>query len=174
MVLVGHMRREKDPLTALRALARLPDPMLRLHHAGRTDDPQIGPLAQALAQQDPRIVLHGALAHQASRELIAGSQLMLLPSVMEGGANVLIESVMSNVPVLASRISGSIGMLGDDYPGYFPVGDDLALAQLIERCTTQPAFVERLRTHGAQRAALFEPAREAANVRALANKLVAA
>lgn len=174
LVMVGHMRSEKDPLTALRAFSHLTNPALRLHHAGRTDDAQIGPLAQSLAQQDARIVLHGPLAHQASRELIAGSQFMLLPSVMEGGANVLIEAVMSNVPVLASKIGGSIGMLGAHYPGYFPVGDSEALAQLITRCTTQPEFVDQLNVHCASRAPLFEPAREAANVQALASKLLLA
>lgn len=172
-VMVGHMRSEKDPLTALRAFSHLPDPNLRLHHDGRTDDPDIGPSANAIANDDPRIVLHGPLEHRASRELIAGSQLMLLPSVMEGGANVLIEAVMSNVPVLASRIGGSVGMLGADYPGYFPVGDDSALAQLIARCCDDPTFTDSLRSHCAARAPLFEPAREAANVNALAAGLFA-
>lgn len=170
-VMVGHMRSEKDPLTALRAFSHLPDSTLRLNHAGRTDDPQIGPQALSMASHDTRIVLHGPLDHQASRELIARSQIMLLPSVMEGGANVLIEAVMSGVPVLASRIGGSIGMLGPDYAGYFPVGDDNALAQLIARCISEPAFAEQLRVQCAARAPLFEPEREAANVQALASKL---
>lgn len=35
----------------------------------------------------------------------------------------VIETMPSNVPVLASFISGNIGILGRDYAGYFPLGD---------------------------------------------------
>jgi glycosyltransferase involved in cell wall biosynthesis len=56
---------------------------------------------------------------------------LLLPSLMEGGANVLIEAVTSGVPVLGSDISGNRGMLGADYPGWFARGDAARLAALI-------------------------------------------
>ena len=57
---------------------------------------------------------------------------MVLSSLSEGGANVISEAVAAGVPVLASRIDGSVGLL-DDYPGYFPVRDTAALARLLER-----------------------------------------
>ena len=51
---------------------------------------------------------------------------------MEGGANVISESLVARVPVIASEIAGSIGLLGRrDYPGYFPVRDTAALAALL-------------------------------------------
>ena len=46
----------------------------------------------------------------------------------------IMEAVTAGTPVLASRIDGNIGMLGEDYEGYFPVGDAAALAALIGRC----------------------------------------
>ena len=81
---------------------------------------------------------------------------------MEGGANVIIEAVTSAVPVLASDISGNRGMLGEDYAGYFPVGDSAALAGLIRRAAYDTNFLGLLARQCAQRAALFAPAAEKA------------
>ena len=61
------------------------------------------------------------------RRLLGRARAMVLSSVSEGGANVISEAVAAGVPVLASRIDGSVGLLGRDYPGYFPVGDTAAL-----------------------------------------------
>ena len=72
------------------------------------------------------------------------------------------EAVAAGVPVLASRIDGSVGLLGRDYPGYFPVGDTAALARLLHRLETSPEFLVRLRRAIARRAHLFRPAREKA------------
>ena len=167
LLLVGHLRAEKDPMTALRALRRLQDPTLRLLHAGDSKDESLSVEFMKAAAADNRIRTLGALEHAATRQLISRGSLMLLPSIMEGGANVLIEAVTCGTPVLASKISGSIGMLGVDYPGFFPVGDDAALAALIERGRNDPAFLTQLLEACQRRAYLFEPAREAAAVRGL-------
>ena len=172
LALVGHLRAEKDPLTAARALARLASPALRLLHAGAVPDDPLGDAFRAAAAADPRIELRGPLPHAAARQLIRRSRLLVLPSLMEGGANVAIEAVTSGVPVLASRIGGSVGLLGEDYPGYFPVGDDVALAGLIGRCQESAAFLDSLKMRCAARAPLFEPAREREAVRALAHNLL--
>jgi putative glycosyltransferase (TIGR04348 family) len=167
LLLVGHLRAEKDPMTALRALARLDDPRLRLLHVGDAKDDTIRAQFMLAAARDARVLTLGALSHTATRQLISRGRVLLLPSIMEGGANVIIEAVTSGTPVLASRISGSIGMLGDDYPGYFPVGDDAALAALIERCRDDTAFLYSLQAACIRRAYLFTPATESAAVRKL-------
>lgn len=172
LLLVGHLRAEKDPMTAVRALACLPDPRLRLVHVGDARDAALGAALAEAAAADPRIERRGALSHPRTRSLIRRGRLLLLPSLMEGGANVLIEAVNSGVPVLASRIAGSVGMLGTDYDGYFEVGDHAALAALIARCQDEPAFVDRLRSQCAARAPRFAPERERAAVVALAHNLL--
>jgi len=43
--------------------------------------------------------------------------------------NVLSEAIVAGVPVLASRIAGNIGILGQRYPGLFRVGDARELRQ---------------------------------------------
>ncbi len=164
LLLVGHLRPEKDPMTAVRALGRLADLKLRLLHIGDTRDESLRAQFMQAAARDQRIRVLGALEHPVTRQLISRGRVLLLPSIMEGGANVIIEAVTSGTAVLASRISGSIGMLGDDYPGYFPVGDDAALAALITRCVGDSSFMNRLRDACLRRAPLFAPATESAAV----------
>jgi glycosyltransferase involved in cell wall biosynthesis len=96
--------------------------------------------------------------------LLKNSDLMVIASKMEGGANVIIEAVTSGVPVLASDISGNRGMLGDDYAGYFSVGNSAELAKLIERAASDRSFLAQLDTQCAARAPLFAPEREKAAV----------
>jgi hypothetical protein len=62
--------------------------------------------------------------------------------------------------VISSRISGSIGLLGADYPGYFAVGDTEALAHLLTRAETDRAFYHSLRQACAERREIVDPANE--------------
>ena len=64
---------------------------------------------------------------------------------MEGSCNAMCEALALGVPVIASRISGLIGTLGEDYPGYFAVEDTQALAE-------QLVGVNRLYRQAAERA----------------------
>jgi glycosyltransferase involved in cell wall biosynthesis len=91
---------------------------------------------------------------------------------MEGGAHVVVEAVRSGTPVLASGIDGNIGLLGPDYTGYFPVGNDLALASLLESARDLPGMLAVLRSECDARAPLFEPARERAAVQSLVASLI--
>jgi glycosyltransferase involved in cell wall biosynthesis len=102
----------------------------------------------------------GSLTRSRARRLIASSRLLVLSSIMEGGANVISEAIVDGTPVLASRIDGSIGLLGADYPGYFEVGDTEGLARLLVRAETDRAFYRALKQACAARAPLFHPSRE--------------
>jgi|SRR5579884_883961 glycosyltransferase involved in cell wall biosynthesis len=85
---------------------------------------------------------------------------MAQTSLMEGSCNSMCEALALGVPVIASHISGLIGTLGDDYPGYFPVGDTDALCAQLRRAETDRAFYDDLRRRCQQAATLLEPARE--------------
>jgi glycosyltransferase involved in cell wall biosynthesis len=50
------------------------------------------------------------------------------------------EAVRIGVPVIASKISGNVGLLGDQYGGYYPPGNERALAALILRTASEPRF----------------------------------
>ncbi|OHC64972.1 MAG: hypothetical protein A2040_08575 [Rhodocyclales bacterium GWA2_65_19] len=165
LALVGHQRPEKDPVTAVRALLCLPhDIPVRLFHIGAALDPGLAAQVAALGARDDRYCYLGALAKAATRQRIKRCHLLLLPSLMEGGANVLIEAVNSGVPVLGSDISGNRGMLGADYPGWFPVGDAARLAELIATAARDPGYYALLAARCAERVSSFSPARECAAV----------
>jgi dimethylhistidine N-methyltransferase len=95
-------------------------------------------------RDNPRYRWLGAVPHARSVELIARTRLHVLTSFSEGGANVLSESIACGVPVVSSRIPGSIGILGEAYPGFFETGDERSLAKLLERCERDAPFLAAL------------------------------
>jgi glycosyltransferase involved in cell wall biosynthesis len=107
-----------------------------------------------------------------ARRQLARCRAMAICSRMEGGANVIIEAVMSGVPVLASDISGNRGMLGEDYAGFFALGDAAALARLIDRVAVDASFHRKLLRQCAARRKLFEPGRERAQLLDLVDNLL--
>jgi glycosyltransferase involved in cell wall biosynthesis len=97
-------------------------------------------------QREPRYRWLGSVPHARALRWLASSHAMVISSRMEGGANVVCEALRVGVPVLASRISGNLGLLGARYPGYFPLEDDKALARLVNRLARDPAFYARLKS----------------------------
>ncbi len=171
---VGHLRLEKDPATFQRAALRLkPRTDLFFDHIGGVLDADLEAAARECAAAQPRYRWLGGLPHAATRERIARASLLVHASRMEGGANVIIEAVRSGVPVLASAIDGNLGLLGAGYAGCFAVGDDAALAHLIERFADEPGFAAHLRAQCAARADRFAPEAEAAALRAIVAELLA-
>lgn len=175
LVLVGHMRDEKDPATPMRAILRLPPASsVRLIHIGEALSDEYAQAAHELMTRSwPSVRRYrwlGGRTHHETRRQIRNARAMIISSVMEGGANVIVEAVTCGVPVLASRISGNVGMLGADYDGYFALGDDEALARLMDRASREPDFLAHLRRQCAARAPLFEPARERADVNRLVDE----
>jgi hypothetical protein len=61
------------------------------------------------------------------------------------------------VPVIASDISGNRGLLGNRYPGFFPVGDDKALSRLLERVAHDALWRARLEAAVTARRHLVDP-----------------
>ena len=160
-VVVGHLRAEKSPQTIFQLMPLLhADVPIHILHVGAGLDEKLAAEAHALAAQDSRYRWAGALPHGLTRAAIKRAHLLIHPSIMEGGANVIVEAILSGTPVLASHMSGNIGMLGREYDGYFPVGDVSALKQLLQRCLNDANFLTRLNTSCAGRAKLFLPATE--------------
>lgn len=169
--MIGHLREEKDPRTFMQAAGLLP---YQFVHIGAALDPALETAARRNALDHPNYQWLGGLPRDEARDRLARSHAMVIASRMEGGANVIIEAVTSGVPVLASDIDGNRGMLGDDYAGYFPVGDATALAALIARSVQDKGFYARLQAQCAARAALFTPAAERAALRELVDNLLPA
>jgi putative glycosyltransferase (TIGR04348 family) len=175
VLVIGHLREEKDPLRAAAAARLLPaSSCIRIVHLGGAYNRQWATRAQREMAENPRYRWLGNVSGHAVRRALARAPLMVLSSTMEGGANVVSEAVVAGVPVLASAIPGSIGLLGRDYRGYFPVGDTATLARLMRRAEEEPAFRAALERHCAKRAPLFAPERERQAWRGLLARLLPA
>ncbi len=131
---LGHLRPVKDPFrTALASRLLAPLSRVRVLHVGAALSPDMAVQARAEAAANPRYRWLGDLPRWRALRILARCRLLVLTSRLEGGANALSEAIAASVPVLSSRIPGSVGILGADYPGYFPAGDTDALAVLLAR-----------------------------------------
>ena len=168
IVQVGHLRFEKDPFTPISALRLLAaKSRIRLSQIGTALDAHHADTLAVVLQHEPRLRWLGGLTRAQTRQHIKRAHLLVIASKMEGGANVIVEAITAGTPVIASRISGNIGMLGEDYPGYFPFGDAQACASLMQRAETDSRFMKQLTVACAKRATLFAPEREATAIRAV-------
>ena len=158
---LAHVRPVKDPLCAARAAALLPanTPIRILHLGGAIDEDLAAALEREAAKTDAFTSL-GSLPRPEALQVLARSRLLVSTSRHEGGANVLSEALAFDVPIVATRIPGARGILGDDYPGFFPPSDAPALAALLVRASEDEAFYEALRTACRARAWIADPSVE--------------
>jgi len=160
IAVVGHLRKVKDPFRAVRALQHLKG-NYEVVQIGGALEPKMTQVARAWMKREPRYRWLGSLPHAGALAWIARSHLLVVSSVMEGGANVICEAARIGTSVLASRVPGNVGMLGAGYPGYYRLGDEKSLARLIERARNRPVY-EALRSRFLRRRRLFAPAEERA------------
>lgn len=161
VVLLAHLRPVKEPLLPAEAARRLPDDSrIRIVHCGAAMDPGLEARAREEMTRNPRYLWLGEVARAKALRILEQSRLLALTSRLEGAGNAISEALSAGVPIVCTRVDGLVGMLGQDYPGYVPVGDAAALAALLRRAETDPAFYRWLRAACARRAALVDPQRE--------------
>lgn len=169
---LAHLRAVKDPLLGVAAVSLLPeDSRVRITHLGAGLDEDLA--MRAAAARGPRYRWQGAVPRSQALGVLAGSALLLLTSRLEGGANAVSEALALGVPVVSSHIPGSVGLLGADYPGYFPAGDAAALAEVLRRAETDAGYLARLAEGCRARAWLAEPGEERRRWAALLDELAA-
>lgn len=158
---VGHLRTVKDPFRAALASRLLPgSSRIHLLQVGAAMTAAMAARAKAEADRNPRYEWLGEQSRSRVRRILAKSDLCVLSSRIEGGANVLSEAIVASIPILASRIDGNVGILGPDYPGFFSVGNTPQLARLLNRAETDPGFLGELRSRVKKLAPMFAPKRE--------------
>jgi glycosyltransferase involved in cell wall biosynthesis len=138
---VGRLAPEKDHLTFLRMLhavrARRPDV-----HGVIVGDGQLRTQLETAAEQ---MGLSDAVTFLGERDdarrLMAGFDLFVLTSTIEGFPNVLLEAAFLGVPSVASRVGGSPDVLasGEDT---FVAGDAAAAAQRVLTLLDTPSLAE--------------------------------
>ncbi len=169
---LGHLRVVKDPFRTAEASRLLPrESRVRVLHIGAALTGEMETRAWRELAENLRYRWYGELPRDEALHLLSGCRLLVMSSVSEGGPSAVSEALACGVPVVSTRISGVVGLLGDRYAGYFPVGDTRELARLLWRCESDPAFLDELRQWCEGCRHLIEPACEAANWRALLDEL---
>ncbi len=171
---IGHLREEKDPFCVARSLPLLPsDSKITVRHLGQAMNSQMGDLARNFNATLNRYQWIGEVSHADTLRMLSQSRLMVISSLMEGGAHVVSEAIALGIPVIASDIPGNRGLLGESYPAYYPVGEECALANLLYRSETIPTFYASLQKHIDLRRELIKPAREKQSIQEIVGALTA-
>lgn len=148
---VGRLVKEKNLPCLLRALATL-DPAQRpwIALAGH------GPLHDSLDTLRHELGLEGDVRFLGERDdtarLMQAADFLVLPSMMEGMSNVLMEAMAAGCPVIASDVGGNPELVEDGVTGLlFPDNDHARLAEAILRLTGDPALCRHLASQSAGR-----------------------
>ena len=161
VAVVGHLRAVKDPFRAAIAARHMPNwSRVRIVQIGGALSDLVAKRAQREMTTNARYRWLGELSHEKTTARLARSRLLVISSKMEGAANVASEALAARVPILTSQISGLVGLLGPDYPGYFPVGDTSTLTALLVRAETDHRFYQQLCKACTRRRPLVDPRRE--------------
>jgi glycosyltransferase involved in cell wall biosynthesis len=137
IVAVGRLAWPKDPLTLVRALARLRDRPFRALIVGE------GPARAAVESEIGRLGLDAFVALTGDRddvpELLATSDVFVLSSRSEGGPISVLEAMAAGLPVVASDVGGVREQVDEGVSGLLvPAGDPAALAAALERVLGDP------------------------------------
>jgi putative glycosyltransferase (TIGR04348 family) len=158
---LAHLRSVKDPLRAAYAVHGLPaSSRIQVKHAGAALDPDFEGQVEGEQRTNLRYRWLGPLTHEKAVDLLARSHVLALTSHLEGGANVVSEAITVGTPVISSLIPGSVGILGKEYPGYFPVGDSVALREQLQKAESDGWFYRDLQDRVARLRPLVSADRE--------------
>ncbi len=144
---VARFTAQKNHAVLLDAFARL---------AGRHPEARIvlvgeGPEEERMRRRAVRLGLADRVRFLGQRDdvsaLMAGADVLALPSSFEGLPLVVLEAMAAGLPVVASRIGGVIEALGPDHPWLVPPGDRRALAAALADALADGA----LRTQASER-----------------------
>ena len=170
---IGHLREEKDPLRAAYAVRKLPkESRIRVKQFGKAHTSAWVARAEKEVASNLRYHWYGEVPHWKIRQQYASADVMVLSSKMEGGANVISEACVAGMPVIASKIDGSIGLLGKSYPGYYPYAETNSLRQLLLKTESSPHFLKKLSTSCKGKAKLFTYTKEKNNLKRLLNDFI--
>src|SRR5262245_16311971 len=96
VLVIANLREEKDPLRAAEAARSLPEvSRIRVVHYGGAYDESWAERGRAEMARNPRYVWRGEVRQGIVRKASARASLLVLSSIMEGGANVISESIVA-------------------------------------------------------------------------------
>lgn len=145
VLFVGRLVEEKDVSTLIRAMGQLRQrgSTARLAIAGD------GPLRQQLKLLAASLDLSDSVIFLGQRDdvatLLSAADFVVLPSLVEGLSNVILESMMAGRAVIASRAGGNVELIEHERTGLlFDIGDVSLLAASIQQLTDDRPMRDRL------------------------------
>ncbi len=161
VLVVANLRVEKDPFRTALALSKLSiDSKIQVFHIGLPLNQEMEKELKLIQENNARYHWLGSFSHHKTKQLITAADLVCITSRIEGGSNVLCESLAAGTPVITTNIPSLVATLGDNYPGYFSVGDTKKLANLLWQAETDINFYQELKNNCKKVAYLVEPATE--------------
>lgn len=101
---------------------------------------------QELAGGDARIEICGPYENDRVADVLAGLDAVVVPSLWRENAPLVIqEAQLARLPVITSNVGGMAEFVRDGIDGYhFPLGDESALAAVLQGIIDDPGKLERL------------------------------
>jgi colanic acid/amylovoran biosynthesis glycosyltransferase len=169
LIFVGRLSSEKGIAGLIEAFAATASPLLGLTIVG---DGPLGPELRGQVERaglSPRVRFAGRLPEADTLAAIAQSDILVLPSFMEGLPIVLMEALALGKPVIASRVAGIPELVRDGETGLlFDPSDWGELTSAIDRLAADPDLCRHMGEQGPRRIAEeFDVNRSAATLRDL-------
>jgi glycosyltransferase involved in cell wall biosynthesis len=133
---VGSLLPRKGHDLAISALTRLPGATLIIAGGG-PDRPRLEHLARTLGVAD-RVRLLGPQPHASLPALFAAADVMVLPTVSEGLANVWVEALACGTPVVTSDVGGAREVIDRPDSGRLVPRDPAAIAAAVRDLLDDP------------------------------------
>lgn len=133
---VGALLPRKGHDLAIAALSELPDATLLIAGEG-PDRARLEQLARTLGVAG-RVRLLGSQPHSALPALFAAADVMVLPTVSEGLANVWVEALACGTPVVTSDVGGAGELIDRPAYGRLVPRDPAAIAAAVRALLDQP------------------------------------
>lgn len=129
LLYVGRLVPEKAPDLLLRAFRRVPTDVKLVIAGGTSFTNAYTEELQALAADDPRVIMPGYVYGSTLAELYTNAAAFVLPSHLEGLPLTLLEAASYGLPLVTSAIPPHLEVLEDSGPGrrVFLPGDEDAL-----------------------------------------------
>lgn len=145
VLFVGYLAEAKGVIELLQAWRELGNRDARLWLVGPFDGfyfrgERLGALQliDSLVDEGFRVSKFGHIPGDELPELYWAADIFVLPSKMEGMPNSLAEALVAGCAIVATRIPGTIDILGPDHPGLLTPGDVPGLTAELARAIDQP------------------------------------